>query len=68
MKTQFTVRVLAGGRITVPIAIRDRRGWRPGDEFVFELHSDGVMMRLASDAAAPPTKEAKPSSDSQSSQ
>ena len=50
-EAKFTVRVSAGGRITLPKAIRERRGWRAGTNLVVEEVPGGVALREASDAS-----------------
>ena len=38
-------RITSQGQITVPKAVRDRLGARPGDELEFEPRGDGFMLR-----------------------
>jgi AbrB family looped-hinge helix DNA binding protein len=38
-------RISTKGQIVLPKALRDRQGWRPGDELVVEERSEGVMLR-----------------------
>ncbi len=45
MTATAKTRISTKGQIVLPKALRDRRGWRPGDELVVEERSDGVMLR-----------------------
>ncbi|MCC7268883.1 MAG: AbrB/MazE/SpoVT family DNA-binding domain-containing protein [Caulobacteraceae bacterium] len=42
---QPVVTVLEGGRITIPKAIRDRRGWSGGTRLIIEFDSEGVCLK-----------------------
>lgn len=68
----FRSRITSQGQITVPKAVRDRLGARPGDELEFEPRGNGFMLRhrprlsvlafaglaTASAEGIPPTAEA----------
>jgi len=43
-----SVRLLANGRVTIPKAVRDGLGWKPGDRFVVKDVPDGVMVEKVS--------------------
>ena len=40
----FKVRLTTRGRITVPRPLRDALGWHPGDEIVFRVEGDRVIL------------------------
>ena len=43
-----TTVVSTKGQVILPKAIRDGRGWRPGQQLVVEETRDGVLLRAAS--------------------
>ncbi len=47
-----TTVVSTKGQVILPKAIRDGRGWRPGQQLVVEETRDGVLLRAASPFAA----------------
>lgn len=49
-----TTIVSTKGQVILPKAIRDGKGWRPGQQLVVEETRDGVFLRPAS--PFPPTK------------
>jgi AbrB family looped-hinge helix DNA binding protein len=49
MKTMLTVG--KRGSITLPAALRDRLGIRPGDRLVLEATSEGLLLRSAASSA-----------------
>jgi AbrB family looped-hinge helix DNA binding protein len=49
-----TTTVSTKGQVILPKAIRDGKGWRPGQQLVVEETRDGVLLRPAS--PFPPTR------------
>ena len=45
------MRMTSKGQVTIPLKLRERYGFRPESEVVFEAREDGVMIRPADSAA-----------------
>lgn len=43
--TQLRARITSQGQVTVPKAVRDRLGAKPGDDLTFEATEDGFLVR-----------------------
>ncbi len=56
MSGRLTTRLSTRGQLVLPKSLRDRRGWRAGDNFVVEDRPEGVLIRRA-DAQAPSRME-----------
>ena len=41
-----TTRLSTKGQVILPKDLRDRRGWKPGAEFVVEERPEGVLLKL----------------------
>ena len=44
-----TTRLSTKGQVILPKDLRDRRGWKPGVEFVVEERPEGVLLRMGSE-------------------
>jgi antitoxin PrlF len=56
----MTVRVTRKGQVTIPKAVRDRLGIKPGSKLVFQITNDGrVFLRRVRKARARPSRIAK---------
>jgi AbrB family looped-hinge helix DNA binding protein len=42
-----TTRISTKGQVVLPLAVRNRRKWRPGTELIVEETKDGVLLRAA---------------------
>ena len=44
---KLTTRISTKGQVVLPKALRDRRGWGAGTEFIVEERPEGVLLRAA---------------------
>jgi AbrB family looped-hinge helix DNA binding protein len=42
-----TTKISTKGQVVLPLAVRNRRKWRPGTELIVEETKDGVLLRAA---------------------
>ena len=45
MSVQKTTRISTKGQVVLPKALRERRGWNVGAEFIVEERPEGVLLR-----------------------
>lgn len=45
-----TTRLSTKGQVILPKELREKRGWKPGAEFVLEERPDGVFLKVHSEA------------------
>ncbi len=50
--SRLRTKVSAGGKVILPKAIRDRRGWTAGVELIVEDRPEGVLLRAATSIGA----------------
>jgi AbrB family looped-hinge helix DNA binding protein len=55
--SRLIAKISTRGRLVLPKAIRDRRGWKAGAELIVEERPDGVLLRAA--PARPPSRVEK---------
>lgn len=44
-----TTRLSTKGQVILPKDLRDRRGWKPGAEFVVEERPEGVLLKMGAE-------------------
>jgi AbrB family looped-hinge helix DNA binding protein len=49
MPAEARAKLTTRGRVTLPKAVREQLGWRPGDQLSLEDTDRGVLIRRASD-------------------
>ena len=51
--SQLKTRLSTKGQVILPKAVRDLKGWKPGEELVVEVTSNGVLLKLEEPIVAP---------------
>ena len=51
MTARLTTQMSTKGQVVLPKAVRERRGWRAGEELIVEERPEGVLLRSASKTA-----------------